>query len=106
MCFATHQLVAAAHELDKLASVDIWVTAVFDILEELGRYGGEGVGRRGGCVDFLERLGERLARWPRVSVGGEGEAGASTFRLQGRLCLVCRRSRRMKPVPSPGRGPG
>lgn len=44
---ATHELVAAADELDKLARVNIRVTAIFDVLEELGRDGRELVGRGG-----------------------------------------------------------
>lgn len=58
---AAHELVAAADELDELARVDVRVTAVLDVLEQLGRDRREVVGRRGGRVEDLEGAGEGFA---------------------------------------------
>lgn len=44
---AAHELVAAAHELDELARVDVRVAAVVDVLDQLGRHVRQGARRRG-----------------------------------------------------------
>lgn len=64
---AAHELVAAADELDKLSRVDVRVTAVLDVLEQLRRNRREVVGRRGGRVEDLEGAGEGFARARSVS---------------------------------------
>lgn len=51
---AAHELVPAADELDKLARVDVRVTAILDVLDQFGRDGREVVGRRGRGVEGLE----------------------------------------------------
>lgn len=37
VALAAHELVAAANELDELTGVDVWISAVLDVLEEFGR---------------------------------------------------------------------
>lgn len=64
---AAHELVAAADELDELSRVDVRVTAVLDVLEQLGRNRREVVGRRGGCVEDLQGAGEGFAGTGSVS---------------------------------------
>lgn len=61
MHLAAHKLIAAADELDEFTCVNIWVTAVLHVFEQLGRHRGELVGRRSGCVERLNGLGEGFA---------------------------------------------
>lgn len=58
---AAHELITATNEFDKLSRVDVWVAAVFDVVDELGRDGGQDVGRRCGGVERLEGVGEGFA---------------------------------------------
>lgn len=58
---AAHELVPAADELDEFTSVDVWVAAVFDVVDELGRDRGQDVGGGGGGVERLEGVGEGFA---------------------------------------------
>jgi hypothetical protein len=59
---AAHELVTAPHQLDKLSRVDVRVATVLDVFEQLGRDGGEDVGRRGLCVEGAEGAREILSR--------------------------------------------
>lgn len=68
MLLAAHELVAAAHELDELARVDVGVAPVVDVLHELRGHLGQGA-RGGGAVDRLQGARERR------ELAGEGVAG-------------------------------
>lgn len=38
VALAAHELVTAANELNELTGVDVWISAVLDVLEEFGWY--------------------------------------------------------------------